>query len=199
MRTPTRIFKQGDLADALAFEEPDMPLPGLVDLRHKGPLLAQTQVLDQGTLEQLRRDYEALRGPIVSEPRDSELTDRTLLPRNGARPIRRLIGVLLAVLIAIVSWSVCRSWSTGRHVARAETRAASPAVAGVPLVLPAPPREVPLQPARPNLPRVALEALAAGDRESARRTYDELARHEREPGAFSAAAEILTRELEAGN
>ncbi|HEX5659453.1 MAG TPA: hypothetical protein VFX59_19795 [Polyangiales bacterium] len=197
MRTPTRIYQQANLAEALAHEEEDMPLPGLVDLRHKSPLLAQTQVLDQEQLRKLRSDYEALRGPLVSEPRDGELTDRTLLNLKP-RPVRRLIGVLVAILVALGSWSVCRSWMAGQHVARASSPAAVPVLPEAPAAVVAPSREVPPQPASANLPRVALEALASGDREAARRAYSALARYEREPGPFSAAAEILTRELKAG-
>jgi hypothetical protein len=197
MRTHTRIYDQSDLADALAREEPDMPLPGLVDLRHKGPLLDQTQVLDQETLHRLRRDYEVLRGPIVSEQRDSQLTDLTTLPLKKTSPIRRVIGVLLLIAIAQVSWSVSRPWMAEKHVARAATQAA-PVVPAAPLVVPAPTRELPKHAPAVDLPRSALDALAGGDRARAHRSYAELALHEREPGPFTAAAEILARELKAG-
>ncbi|MET0285684.1 MAG: hypothetical protein ABW352_14490 [Polyangiales bacterium] len=199
MSTKTRIYQQADLAAALAREEPDMPLPGLVDLRHKGPLLEQTQVLDAATLQQLRADYAALRGaqPIVSEARDGELTDRTTRAL-GLKPRRfRLIGSLLAVLVALCSYSLCRSWFAGKQVARAATQApvqpSAPTVVAEPIA-----RERPTQPPAPNLPRMALDALASGDRERAHRMYEQLARHEPEPGPYELAASILARELRAG-
>jgi hypothetical protein len=195
MRSETRSYQATELADALAREEPEpMPLPGLVDLRHKGPMLVQTQVLDQAELRQLRADYERIRAqqPIVNEPRASEQTDRTLREAAGLQPPRRfrLIGTLLAILLALVSWSVGRSWLAGQHVARASTKPA-PALPAAPVVAAAPAREMPTHAPAANLPRAALEALASGDRELARRIYAELAQHEREPGPYSAAAEIL--------
>lgn len=193
MGTLTRIYKQADLAEALAREEPEpMPLPGLVDLRHKGPLLEQTQVLDQAELCKLRAEYEAMRGPIVTEPRASEQTDRTLREAAGLRPPRRfrLIGSLLAILLALGSWSVCRSWMASQHVARASSQPV-PVLPTAPGRAPPPTRERPTRAPAANLPRAALEALAGGDRELARRIYTELAQHELEPGPYSAAAEIL--------
>jgi hypothetical protein len=198
MTTKTRIFERAELAEALAREEPDMPLPGLVDLRHKGPLLEQTQVLDALTLQQLRADYEALRGmqPIVSEARDGELTERTTRAL-GLKPRRfRLLGALLAVLVLLSSWSLGRSWLTGKQVARAATQAPALPIAPA-AVVELPVREPPARPAPANLPRIALDALGAGDREHARRVYEELARHERAPGPFEVAAAILARELRA--
>jgi hypothetical protein len=194
MATKTRIHLVTDLEQALTQEEADLPLPGLVDLRHKAPSLAQTQVLDQAALQQLRSEYEALRGPIVRAPSEREQTDLTL---QVPKPRRfRLIAALLAILVALLSWSVCRSWLAGQQVARASTPS-SPAALPAPVQVAVPVRARPAQAAAANLPRAALEALAGGDRELARRIYDELAQHEAEPGPYAAAAAILARELKA--
>jgi hypothetical protein len=200
MATETRIYSHAELQAALAQEDAEMPLPGLVDLRHKDQPLAQTQVLDAQALNQLRSEYHARHGsqPPVSEPRESELTGRTERAL-GLKPRRyRLIGALLAIAVGTVSWSVCRSWMAGHHVERAATQAVAQPMPSAPAAPPAPVRERPTHPAAANLPRAALDALASGDRERARRAYDELARYEQEPGPYSTAAEILARELKAG-
>ncbi len=192
MRTQTRILSQPDLAEALAREEPDvLELPGLVDLRHKGPLLDQTQVLDEVQLRRIRSEYEALRGPGVKE-RSEEPVPEDPKPRRSYR----LIAALLAVLGALVAYNLSRSWGSAKQVARAATP---------PAALPSPPERVAAAPARErptraaaaDLPRTALAALATGDRERARGAYAELALHEPEPGPYSVAAAILARELKA--
>jgi hypothetical protein len=203
MTGKTRLYEHGELAAALGREDPNLPLPDLsvpdlVDLRHKDPLLARTQVLDEDELRQLRAEYEALRQqqPVVSEPRASELTARTTLALAPRR--YRVIGALLAIAVALGSWSVCRSWMTGGQVARAATQAA-PVVAAMPVLPTVPAREPPGQPPAASAPRAAVNALASGDREAARRVYDELARHEEEPGPYAVAAQILAGELRAAD
>jgi hypothetical protein len=196
-RTTTRIVSQVDFAEALTREEPDLPVPGLVDLRLGGRLLDQTEVLDAERLHALRAEYEAMRGqvPTASEPGQSELTGRTTaLPTPSPRPMRRVIGALLALLIGLVSWSACRVWFTGQGVANAALQSHAPQPLSAPMAVPAR-RALPREPAAADLPRVALEALASGDRELARRSYEELAGHELGPGPYGVAAEILAREL----
>lgn len=200
MRSNTaRIVRSLEQPNAVTTAQPDMPPPGLVDLRLEGPLLDETQVLDAERMSVLHAEYAALRGQAsVDEVRPSEPTEliQRAQPR-APRPLRFLIGGLLVVLVALVAASAARSWRSGREVAKAAEHTAPPTSRGAAPPPALPQRADPKKPAAPHLPRTALDALASGDRELARRTYEELARHEAVAGPYGAAAAILARQLKA--
>lgn len=186
----------------------DPLLSGLRDLRQSLPTSDKTQRLGEAELKELQTEYQALRGaaakiiapagPPYAEQEEHVYPDleESVVAKRRRWPRLLWTGLAVAIFAALALGVSYRARGAGQqgHPARArETRPSAPDVVR--------PKAAPGRPARApgrGAPRAALEALARGDRAEAQRRYAELARYEKEPGPYGAAAAILARELRAG-